>query len=865
MSYMIDDYTEWLSSKKRKNGTEYSKETISNYIKSLQKDASKLIDISLPYTDMFYCDDIIEFDNIYNSIVQSQYYMEINNSYHRIFQSSLNSYRNFLTAKVKNVHESKVSFEEWLRNYPNHKYVDNTIKRYIRALENAEKWFGISIGKSILNIVDTKEFKNTYEKIKALPDFDLINQNHGHGDFSAAMTRYEEYLMEIFDNVEWWPSLEEYHPGITKDQWLALLKNPEIIGPIWGGVLAMFYAIGGVATCTKLGEKYNQDPASIRASSTQLAIAIQKATNCPTVKDNDKDRYWPILFVGRKASTDEKGSWVWKLRDELYDAISESDILKYLPETMGKSWLLTWNPVNYEYTEYEDKRQDVLNGIKYVDQWACNNTHVSIGDRVYLMRIGVGKQNGIVASGHAVRTSYLAPHYDPERAAEGEQIKKIDVQFDCLLDRNGSDFLKQSELNELFPNQQWSPQGSGIEIKEEYKESLEEEWRKYMNNEQREEEEVMEISVKEAIAQIKNYIASRGFTYDGGLIENFYLSLKSKPFVILAGTSGTGKTRLVRLFAQAINAEYKMVPVRPDWSDSSDLFGHVDLNGNFIPGVILEFIADAYKHPNKPYILCLDEMNLARVEYYLSDFLSVIETRDFVGEGIVSDPLVSLEKYGSDTEARNKYGEIGFPPNLYLVGTVNMDETTFPFSKKVLDRANTIEFNYVDLIPDDNEFPETEKLSVPNSFLKTKYLLLAQCNEDKDYIKKLSEELQKLNLILQKANAHVGYRVRDEIAFYMLNNKETELISEDDAFDNEIMQKILPRIQGSSTAVKEMLCELFKEFAGDYTGIQVSSNDTASDMLKKIEKDGARYRKSAEKIAFMVRRFEEDGFTSYWL
>ena len=115
------------------------------------------------------------------------------------------------------------------------------------------------------------------------------------------------------------------------------------------------------------------------------------------------------------------------------------------------------------------------------------------------------------------------------------------------------------------------------------------------------------------------------------------------------------------------------------------------------------------------------------------------------------------------------------------------------------------------------------------------------------------------------ANAHVGYRVRDEIAFYMLNNKETELITEDNAFDNEIMQKILPRIQGSSTAIKEMLCELFKEFAGDYTGIQVSSNDTASDMLRKIEKDGARYRKSAEKIAFMVRRFEEDGFTSYWL
>ena len=539
--------------------------------------------------------------------------------------------------------------------------------------------------------------------------------------------------------------------------------------------------------------------------------------------------------------------------------------MKYLPKTCEKSWLLTWNPVNYEYSEYEQKRQDVLNGNKYIDQWACANTHVQVGDRVYIMLIGAGNRNGIIASGHAVNTSYLAPHYDPVKAANGEQMRKIDVEFDCLLDRNSTHYLKQSDLNDLFPNQQWSPQGSGIEIKNEYRESLEQEWQKYMLDDQGEEEEVMDITVKEAITQIKNYIASKGFTYNDGLIENFYLSLKSKPFVILAGTSGTGKTRLVRLFAEAIDAQYKMVPVRPDWSDSSDLFGHVDLNGNFISGVILEFILDAYRHPNKPYILCLDEMNLARVEYYLSDFLSVIETRDFTGERIISDPLVSSEKYGSDIEARSKYGEIGFPQNLYLVGTVNMDETTFPFSKKVLDRANTIEFNYVNLIPEVSEYSDIEKLPVPNSFLKTKYLLLAQCREENEYIKSLSTELQKLNQILQKANAHVGYRVRDEIVFYMLNNKETNLISEDEAFDNEIMQKILPRIQGSSSAIKDMLCELFKEFAGDYDGFQIDSNDTASKMLGKIQKEGARYPKSAEKTAFMVRRFEEDGFTSYWL
>ena len=383
-----------------------------------------------------------------------------------------------------------------------------------------------------------------------------------------------------------------------------------------------------------------------------------------------------------------------------------------------------------------------------------------------------------------------------------------------------------------------------------------------------------DLTDKEVIESIKNYIKHKGFSYSEDLIENFYLSLKSKPFTILAGTSGTGKTRLVKLFAEAIgvntvNGRYKMVPVRPDWSDSSDLFGHVDLNGKFVPGEILEFIANAQSDSDKPYILCLDEMNLARVEYYLSDFLSVIETREVQDGKIVSDPLVTLEKYGADTAAKSKYGEIRFPQNLYLVGTVNMDETTFPFSKKVLDRANTIEFDYVDLNSIQiTDGAKTNSITAPNSFLETKYLFLKQCmDEDAQFVKDVCDELQKINVVLQKANAHVGYRVRDEIVFYLMNNKKAGLLSDKEALDNEIMQKILPRIQGSSVSVKEMLCELFKILAGDFEGYQTKSNDVAAKMKDKLNEKDAKidYPKSARKVAFMVRRFEEDGFTSYWL
>lgn len=379
------------------------------------------------------------------------------------------------------------------------------------------------------------------------------------------------------------------------------------------------------------------------------------------------------------------------------------------------------------------------------------------------------------------------------------------------------------------------------------------------------EEGEMDCSIKDKVNQIKQYISSNGFTYRDGLVENFYLSLKSKPFVILAGISGTGKTKLVSLFAEAIGAKTKLVPVRPDWSDSSDLFGHVDLSGKFVPGEIIDFVKEASDNFNTPYILCLDEMNLARVEYYLSDFLSIIETRRFADGEIVTDPLLAKEKYGVGNGAYEFYGDLYLPENLYIVGTVNMDETTFPFSKKVLDRANTIEFSYVDLMPDFTGYGESaDSLALDNSFLKTEYLKLAECAEEATFIEEICSELQDTNKVLQAADAHVGYRVRDEIVFYMLNNKKAELLDRDAAMDNEIMQKILPRIQGSSSAVKEMLCELFKIFCSDYRDHQTAGSDLFEQMQKALDA-GAKYPESAKKVAFMVRRFDEDGFTSYWL
>lgn len=531
----------------------------------------------------------------------------------------------------------------------------------------------------------------------------------GKGTHKNNRTPFYKWVLQKFglsagSDVDWWPSIEEYNPGISKTQWIELLNSEGVFTNNAYAAIACMYDCGGTASCRKLEVQYGRTADFYRATlGVQLASKIKELLSLSYCLGKDgKSQVWPILFQGRKASSDEEGSFIWKLRPELYEALAEFGILRFLQS----------------------------------------------------------------------------------KVEEGE-------------------------------------------------------------------EEVVDINTKDALAEIKNYIFARGFDYPDGLIENFYLSLKSKPFVILAGTSGTGKTRLVKLFAEAIGAAFKLVSVRPDWSDGSDLFGHPDLNGNFIPGPVCSAFDTAINNPKRPVFLCLDEMNLARVEYYLSDFLSVIESREKENGHVVTEGIAQYEN--------------GIPDNLYIIGTVNMDETTFPFSKKVLDRANTIEFSYVDLMPKQRTGEIFAPQNLPNSFLRTEYLVLAtDCAVDMELVEKICVELQDLNGKLVKANAHVGFRVRDEIVFYMLNNEKAgNLLSYEQAMDNEIMQKILPRIQGSSVAIKTLLIDMFKFCMGSGSGIDADSGNVGEQM--KTAAASAKYPESAKKIGYMMTRFEDDGFTSYWL
>lgn len=360
------------------------------------------------------------------------------------------------------------------------------------------------------------------------------------------------------------------------------------------------------------------------------------------------------------------------------------------------------------------------------------------------------------------------------------------------------------------------------------------------------------------IEGIEKYIKSESFIYNQHDLSNFYLSLKTKPFVIIAGISGTGKSKLVRLFAEAINAKFKSIPVKPDWNDSTELLGYKNIKDEFVKGELYKVIDEAKDNLDTPYFVCLDEMNLARVEYYLSEYLSVIESRKFEKGKIVTDELFS-ESYFEKIEDTN----ISIPENLYIIGTVNMDDTTFSFSRKVLDRANTIEFSEVDLESLDFLTGESETLVVDNSLLKTQFLNIKDALEiDRPYVEEINNKIVEINNILKPYSKHFGYRVRDEIVFYMLENKLANLLDEDTAFDYQIMQKILPTIIGSDVYIEEILIELFK-ICTSHTLVNKENYIKEAESVVNNDDKKCRYPKSATKILQMLKGYR-DGFVSFW-
>ncbi len=375
----------------------------------------------------------------------------------------------------------------------------------------------------------------------------------------------------------------------------------------------------------------------------------------------------------------------------------------------------------------------------------------------------------------------------------------------------------------------------------------------------------------------------------------YLTALRTKPFMLLAGISGTGKSRIVRELAKACwkdgDEEYGknnprnfcMVQVKPNWHDSTELFGYVSrISGKpeFVAGDFLKFVVKAWEEPDVPYFLCLDEMNLAPVEQYFAEYLSVIESRKLAGGIITTDPLFKKPFEDRVYEKKIEYGEeidwyqqlviqltsneglqqqfykegITIPQNLFVVGTVNMDETTFSFSRKVLDRAMTIEMNEVDLYGGLEE-GASEIGYIGNCVIGTAAEGKDVYAENKELCNQVITYLEKVNNVLDKTPFKIAYRTRNEFLLYAVNrqllDKDSQLWQ---TLDEMTSMKILSRIEGDSERTKSVL-EGLKILVEEEINKAIPEPEEGKEKLKSI---------TDTKIEEMLKKLSDSGYTSYW-
>jgi len=389
--------------------------------------------------------------------------------------------------------------------------------------------------------------------------------------------------------------------------------------------------------------------------------------------------------------------------------------------------------------------------------------------------------------------------------------------------------------------------------------------------------DVPKISLDQRVTDLIDNIAAQGYHFQPWQIAAYITALRTKPFVILAGVSGTGKSKLPQLVCEATGGECLLLPVKPDWTDSSEVIGYSDLQGHYRPGSLLEWAYKASNQLHNYHVCIMDEMNLARVEHYFAEVLSQIENRrpDSNG-GYESGTLVNQELRKEDEH----WGKAILPANLAIVGTVNMDESAYGFSRKVLDRAFTIEFSEIDLKAWEGCNPNAGIINQnwPVSVWQPRAIRLSQLTnlkeQERNLVNKVVKVLTEINSILVQAQLQVGYRIRDEIALFVLNAQDIKtsfVTSTQDMvnpLDLALQMKILPRILGGSAPVRQVIIELL----GWATRGQIIQEVDAENILDSWINQGrpffvseALYPRTAARLCLMWERLLKEGFTSFWM
>jgi len=350
----------------------------------------------------------------------------------------------------------------------------------------------------------------------------------------------------------------------------------------------------------------------------------------------------------------------------------------------------------------------------------------------------------------------------------------------------------------------------------------------------------------------------------GDNYAKIFAALRTKPFMLLAGISGTGKSRIVRELAfrscpkklqdadGTTPGNYLMVEVKPNWHDSTELLGYYsNISKKYQSTKFVEFLALAKENPDVPFFVCLDEMNLAPVEQYFAEFLSILETRRHpAGDPVnIKTGVLVKEAYMKEVDGW-KGGDLTLPDNVFIIGTVNMDDTTHKFSRKVIDRAMTIEMNGGDL---ESMFGASKNLSYTEEWSLADFKpTFVQADEvvskygEYDIKVDTPDKIEAINKCLKGTPFEVSYRVLNELCVYLgvlLDSGTPYGDAIDEAVDQITLMKILPRIEGDE--------DLFKGAKGEENKLH--------QLRALFSEDSETYKKLTEMIARL-----DNGFTRFW-
>ena len=306
---------------------------------------------------------------------------------------------------------------------------------------------------------------------------------------------------------------------------------------------------------------------------------------------------------------------------------------------------------------------------------------------------------------------------------------------------------------------------------------------------------------KQVFSVLRNNAIACGLNFNSDDLINFYTSVKSARLTIIEGISGTGKSKLVDLYGRTLglddNGHMLIVPVSPGWTDDTDILGYLDnslMQYKESSIGLVSFLVEASKHPDKPFLVCFDEMNLAKVEYYFAQFISILEND--VNNRILR--IYNPKEEINVTNADEYPAEIRLGENIIFCGTINVDESTYRLSDKVLDRANLIKLQDSDFSVYDDERPVFIVVDVT---LVDKPKPQGLTDDELSLLDELNEKLKNVN-----PRFCFAHRVVNQISRYLDAIPENDIdYTREKALDKLIVQKILPKVRGTEEQVRDLI------------------------------------------------------------